>query len=409
MDLFYLLFAGRKLGFDVLPLEGDFEHLPQVPRPCIVPLEGMVDRQPEFAVIYEIGPAHVIIGNTATGTVESMEHEAFRTRWGGDIIQIRPDPEALKAARQQVDELHDPLSRLKRILGLRPLSLGCLSFVPTSAVILLWAVARQSPALIAIGLCAIFSLWSWIYSDACSSCSQVKRAVGGLRIAEIGASYYCALFLVGVLAPLAEVPWQIGVFAATGVHLALLGILAQSKSICLPCVAAAISAFMASIFSIASSGRAFPGWPMAAIPGGVLFALLVIVPASKLFPSRLRDSAYKVAAKVLAENVVIAPGHVRMVVYVRQNCPACSFYKTVLRQSLEGDFGEAVSIEERDAGRENVATPLYVISGSIDILAGELPTESAYDRLQAAIETAMSPEGSKLKAAGGFYVIGFGV
>jgi len=35
-DMFHLLFACRRCGFDVVPLEGDFEHLPEVPRPNIV-------------------------------------------------------------------------------------------------------------------------------------------------------------------------------------------------------------------------------------------------------------------------------------------------------------------------------------------------------------------------------------
>ena len=39
--------------------------------------------------------------------------------------------------------------------------------------------------------------------------------------------------------------------------------------------------------------------------------------------------------------------------------------------SVEGDFGDALAIEERE-GKEKIMTPLYVISGSANVLAGEL-------------------------------------
>jgi hypothetical protein len=56
-----------------------------------------------------------------------------------------------------------------------------------------------------------------------------------------------------------------------------------------------------------------------------------------------------------------------------------------------------------------VATPLYVISGAINLLAGELPGETANQTLESAIAAAMEPNHSKLPALGGLYVIGFGL
>src|SRR5260370_35247953 len=48
LDMLSILFAGRKLGFELLPLEGAFHHLPEVPRPCIVAFERAPNQEPDF-------------------------------------------------------------------------------------------------------------------------------------------------------------------------------------------------------------------------------------------------------------------------------------------------------------------------------------------------------------------------
>jgi hypothetical protein len=411
MDLMLLLFVARKAGFEVLPLEGDFEHLPEVARPCIVTFESDTNQHPAYAVLYEIDEHSVLIGNTATGSIERLDRETFCARWNGDVVQILRDPDGFRLLQKELEELRNPLAILRRIIGLNPLSFARLAFLPVSVAIILVAGTWRAPpwqklAMGATGLCLLLSLWSWIYSSACASCSRVKQAAGGLPIAPAGAACYGLLFGLAAMLPPGR-PLQIGLFTASGVHLFLLGLLWQSRLICWPCVATAVSVFAAGIFSIA--GRAdLSGWEGMAVSGGLLLAALVIVPARKLYRLQLRDTAYRLAVKVIGENVAVQPGRARMVVYVRKDCSLCSFYKTVLRGSLEGNFGDALSIEERETGREKVATPLYVISGALNIVAGELPMERAYDDLLTAIETALHPEESKLKGAGGFYLIGFG-
>jgi hypothetical protein len=398
-DLLYLLFAARKLGFEALPLEGDFDHLPEAPRPCIVAFGSA--EQPEFAVLYEIDPESVLVGNTVTGAVERLDREAFCARWNGDIVQIVPDPGGVKAAQAAFAELRDPVAVIRRVLGLKPRSLGRLLFAPASAAAVVLAVVRHSFAAYAIGLCLILSLWSWAYSEVCSSCSRVKRAAGALPIAQVGAGLYAVLLALSALAPQDTLLLRLGLLTAAGVHLFLLGLLAHSRLLCWPCVVIATSVWTAGVLS------ASLGWHWLAVPGGLLLAALIMIPAHKLNEYQYRDTARRLATKVLAE-AGSESVRVRMVVYVRKDCSACSFYETVLRPSLLEDFGDALSIEERVAGKEKILTPLYVIAGSINVLAGELPMEKAYDLLQTAIQAAIAPEESALKAAGGFYLIGFG-
>jgi hypothetical protein len=152
------------------------------------------------------------------------------------------------------------------------------------------------------------------------------------------------------------------------------------------------------VFGLAVAGGAW----------GSAVGRLAHLPARRLYQYRHRDAAFRLAREVFAKRAAAEPGRARMVIYVRENCPVCAFYKAVLRPSLEAVFGDALTFEEREAGKEVVMTPLYLISGSVNVLAGELATETAYDQLQATIEAAIGSEESKLKTAGGVYVIGFG-
>src|SRR5712691_10824106 len=76
-DMFHLLFACRRCGFDVVPLEGDFEHLPEVPRPNIVTFRRTENHSVDFMVLYEIDKDSVVIGNTATGAIQQLSKEDF--------------------------------------------------------------------------------------------------------------------------------------------------------------------------------------------------------------------------------------------------------------------------------------------------------------------------------------------
>jgi hypothetical protein len=183
-------------------------------------------------------------------------------------------------------------------------------------------------------------------------------------------------------------------------------LLLESTLLCWACIATAVSAFTASALSMMAAGGQHAAWALAALAAGFVLACLIIVPARKLHQSQLRAGPYALAAKVLADGIEVPPGRVRVVVYTRKNCPSCSFYEIVLRPALEQDFGDVLSIEERDAGKEKVRTPLFVISGAMNLVAEDLAPENAHQRLTTAIETALDPNPSRFKTLGGFYLMG---
>lgn len=412
LDLMYLLFAARKLGFDVLPLEGDFEHLPEVPRPNIVTFGQAGDPEQAFMVVYEIDGDSAVIGNTATGGIERVGKEAFCEQWDGGAIQILPDQLRLSGVRKQIEDRHDPSVILQRAVGIQPLSPSRLLFVIAAAVIASLPALWRGPlldkmTLAATGICFLLSLWSWFFSGICRACSKSSAIVGGLRLPQFGSGLYAALLLLALFFGPTTLSFRVGLFVASGAHLFLLGLLLKSKLLCWPCIAAAVSAFSASALSIMAAGGQHAAWALAALAAGFVLACLIIVPARKLHQSQLRAGTYALAAKVLTDGIEVAPGRVRVVVYTRKNCPSCSFYEIVLRPALEQDFGDVLSIEERDAGNEKVGTPLFVISGAMNLVAGDLAPENAHQRLTAAIETALDPNPSKFKTLGGFYLMGF--
>ena len=86
LDLFYLLFASRKFGFQAVPLEGDYADLPEVARPNIVVFKGEDQEEIAFRVLYEINAEAALIGNVETGEIERLNKETFSQLWTGDAV-----------------------------------------------------------------------------------------------------------------------------------------------------------------------------------------------------------------------------------------------------------------------------------------------------------------------------------
>jgi peptidase C39-like protein len=410
-DVFHLLFASRKCGFDAVPLEGDFEHLPEVPRPNIVTFRRPGDQRVDFMVLYEIDQNSAVIGNTTTGVIQQLSKEEFCSKWNGDAVQILPTQSKFNAIQKQLRDLHDPWATLRRAAGLMPFHAPRIFFVAAAvAVATLIVRGWQDQALLglirsAIGFCLMLSVWSWTYTGACKSCGQTAAVVGTLPLAQIGSAYYAVLLILETsLNERALV--NLGLLTASGVHLLLLVLLVQTRLFCLPCLLTATAAFLAASLSVAATG--IHGWELLAVVGGFLLAFIVTLQARRLHEPELRARAYKLATRVIAEGVSVADGCARLVVYKRKNCPYCSFYETALRPAIEQDFGETVSIDEREAGKETIPTPLFVVSGAANFLLGELPAEAAYPYLKGCIEAALNPNYAGLKTLGGLYVVGFG-
>jgi hypothetical protein len=90
-----------------------------------------------------------------------------------------------------------------------------------------------------------------------------------------------------MVAPLDAWLLSLGLYAAVGVHLTLLGVLLHSRFLCRPCVASAGSAIAAAIFSTASAGATSPGWLVTTIAAGLL-----------LFGPRYRTSSQIPAGRI---------------------------------------------------------------------------------------------------------------
>ena len=119
-DMFHLLFACRRCGFDVVPLEGDFEHLPEVSRPNMVQFRRTENQGVDYMVLYEIDQDSVVIGNTATGALQRLSKEDFCSRWNGDAVQILPNQSEFNPIQKQLRERHDPWATLRRTAGVTP-------------------------------------------------------------------------------------------------------------------------------------------------------------------------------------------------------------------------------------------------------------------------------------------------
>ena len=410
LDLFYLLFAARKLGFHAVPLEGEYADLPDVARPNIVVFKGAGQEEIAFRVLYEIDAEAALIGNVETGAIEQLNKDTFAQLWTGDAVQMLPDEEAFAGLRQHLLALHDPRVQFRRAAGLSPLSISRLLFYPAVAAVILAVCIGALRAqlwstrfiLSAIGLCLLLSLWSAVFSKSCRSCEHVARFAGDLPLPALGVAFYLALLVAACGAPPTLVNG--GLCFASGVHVWLITMLTRARVVCWSCVAMALTVWSAAALSAFTTGGVL--WLAAASAfSGFALAWVITSYARQLYQLQARQGAYRLAIQVAQEGDAVPTGHVRLVVYKRQDCPLCSFYETAVRPALEEEFGEVVTFEERDVAHEQAAAPLLIISGSICLSVIGLSTEEGYTTAKRAIEAALNPAFAPLRALGGIYVL----
>ena len=410
LDLFYLLFAARKLGFDAVPLEGAYDDLRQLTCPGIVSFRGGQPEDIEFRVLYEINPEWALTGNPRTGEVERLSQESFSQWWTGDVVQILPGQTGLAELRAQWLALHDPRARLRRALGWSPRSAPRLLFLPAVLTILMCVIvaARRAPfwqtgyMLAGLGLCLVLSLWVAVFSNTCPSCSRLAAAAGSLPLATVGAAAY-ALLLLAAWLPLPSVLGA-GLFFAAGAHVFLISLLARSRLICGPCIGIAAGVWSVALL-YAGAGAVAPAAAVATSLAGFAAAWMLIAYARKWLTLQLHEGVCRIARQVAAEGPPAPAGQVRLVVYRRANCPVCIFFESVILPAIEEEFGDLVAIQPRDAGRERIPTPLIVVSGSICLTMARLSTETGHAHLRRAIEAASNPVFAPLQDLGGTYLV----
>jgi hypothetical protein len=390
-DLFHLLFAARRCGFDVVPLEGDWEHLPEVSRPNVIVMRGD-DEQPRFCVLHEIDADSALVDECDGAGAARLDRDAFVARWTGDAIQI--EPARLDDARARLRDARDPILKLKRVLGLPPSPARGRAFLPAAALALALAATAATRAsgpwgtlvVAALAACLVLSLWSALLPTACRSCSRTAALVGGLPVAWLGVALYAAL--LGVPLPATAMALALG--AAVGAHLALLTLLWRGRIACAPCLATAACAIVAAspfIFSAA------PAWRLAATPVGYALTLFIAGVARRRAHETLDAGSRALALQVADEPRTIAPGRAHVVVYKRADCPQCALFDAALRPALEEELGESITVEERDAAGASTVTPLVVACGAVTRVALlGLPSEDAYERLRAAVERALTSD-----------------
>lgn len=413
MDLFALLLAARRCGFEAVPLEGQFDELPEVPRPNIVLFRAADDRRPDFMVLLDIDADSACIADTLSGRVRRLTRDEFTARWTGDAVQLTPDAAGLAALRAEVAALRSPWIRAGRRLGLVPMTPKMLGFaalvlLAAAAVVLPPAASAAALALRAtLGLAAALSLWPSLFAAACASCSGAAGLVGGLPLAPAGLAVYSALLAASLLVPAASAPLlPLALAAAAGVHLTLVVLLLRSRDRCMPCFGVAAAVLGALVLAQVQH-------PVAPLLGGAVLVTSSLVSRSlfrlarRRFALELQDGALRLATRTLAEPAEPGAGKVRLIVYKRSGCLPCNYYELAVRLQIQAEFGDALALEERQLdAAQMIVTPLFVVRGSADFLVVGVSREQMLERLRAVLSAALAPGPRQLGACGGLHLVG---
>jgi hypothetical protein len=365
-----LIVASRMLGFDSVPLEGGYDDLPEVARPNIVRFK---DR---FVVLYEIDADKTRVGDPLAG-VRTLSREDFSAEWTGDCLQLVPAD--LDGARARLAAYRRWWRRLA--------SPRALAFVVGAAALAALVVHdRFGAPSVALAVAAAASLWVALFEASCAQCSRAHQIAGALPLARVGVLFYAAL-LVG--ARLDARVAGVTLCTAVGAHAALVTILARERVFCLPCLVTAVAACSALALLLTSVPLA-AGAALAAV--GALAGARAVPFGRRLADERSLFASRQLALDWLRNATPPSSGQVRVVVWKRAGCAACIFYEAVFKPALVQDFEGLVSIEERDAERLPVATPLILVAGSVRFLFLSLGgRDDDYAALQHAVEAARAP------------------
>ncbi len=408
LDDLGLLFVAGELGFEALPLEGAFDELPEVPRPCVV---GMREGHERYAVLLEIDAAGVLLADPVSGTTVQEDRESFVARWSGDAFQLTALPDKLRACQQRLVRERRWHARLLRPIGLFPFkrkqAVFCAGALAWLAVLLTagWHGELQRVGgpgwLLGLGwaLAWLGAWWSALLTQSCASCSRAGALAGGLPLGWAGVSGYTLLGLALMLQ--AEGAWRGFAWALpVGAHTALLALLARERIRCLPCLATAAGALLAAIGCWAA---AFSGIELAVVAASGIGTWLVVAWARRRFPLVLFARACQLAQNLPRETAADAP--LPLIVYVRDHCPSCVFYKASLRPGLAQEFGEALAIEERKAPPGAVPTPLLLVPGPPAVAAFGFDPETAYGELSAVLRQRLAVHARQLPTTEALWVV----
>jgi hypothetical protein len=383
-ELGELVVASRMLGFESVPLEGGYDDLPEVARPNIV-----LFKDGRFVTLFEIDAKEARVADPLAG-VRTLLRDEFSSQWNGDCLQVVPA--RLDDARRRLADRRRVWTRLAQP---RPLLLlaGALAIAVPLAI-------DGSFAAAALGVAALSSLWLVLFQASCAQCSRAHQLAGALPLDRLGALFYASLLIAAPFEPRLA---GYALCAAVGGHASLLALLARERVLCRPCVVTAVAAAAAA--AVLARGLPLVAVALAFVAGAAALGLAVpffrrVARAHALFESR------RVALEWLTQAGEPPPGKVRVVVWKRSGCAACLFYEAVFKQALIEEFQEVVAIDERDASRLRVPTPLILVAGTVRFLFVGLPgRDDDYQALQRAVESARDPACAAVGRLGGVQLI----
>ncbi|WP_339840409.1 peptidase domain-containing ABC transporter [uncultured Maribacter sp.] len=89
-NVFGLIKAAEKLGFDAKGVRGDFESLFKIPKPAIAHVI-VKEKLHHYIVVYGITKTHVIVMDPGRGKMEKRTHEDFKKEWTGVLVLLVPN------------------------------------------------------------------------------------------------------------------------------------------------------------------------------------------------------------------------------------------------------------------------------------------------------------------------------
>ena len=387
-----VLVMGRALGYEAVAMEGEYENLPEVSLPMLVALRE-ADRD-RFAVLHAVDDAQVTVGDALTGEVSVWARARFAAVWTGSVVQLTPVEEERRGLAARLVELRDPVRQALLAVGWAPPYGRRIAMLAGWGVVV--AVAALAPAdgglrvgrtWLLAAACA-GSLWSWLASDTCGTCSYARRLAGALPVPQAGAALY-ALLLASSFAPVPPLVTSLALGAAVGAHTALLAELAKAKVACWACVLVAGAATLAAVLTIAGGGSVGALLLGAAVTGGLGTLLL---PRARAKEERIwRATAEKLAADASAEPR--PEGGVRLIAFTRKGCTSCAFFHAAVKPALAATFGDAVVIDERDLGSARTVAPVILVLGGRPTLFVGLPGGDACERVLTVVKEAVEGGG----------------
>ncbi len=94
-NVFGLIKAAEKMGFEAKGVRGDFESLFKIPKPAIAHVI-VKERLQHYVVIYRITKKHVFIMDPGTGKLEKRSPERFKKEWTGVLVLLLPNQDFIK-------------------------------------------------------------------------------------------------------------------------------------------------------------------------------------------------------------------------------------------------------------------------------------------------------------------------